>query len=243
MWRSPKSRPTTTLSDSTPTKPEGVPHVPHGCIDQAGRRRAGLAAAFLTILAIAFTVAVQREAFAWLDQSVRQWLTTVRTDGGIALMLAISRMSSEQVTPFVVLGIGWLIARRDRAWGKYVVLVTLTSTLWHVGLKPVLDRVRPQPPLVPDWTGPSYPSGHALSTLCLVLAIGWWMSCRSGLTPRARTASRLLLVTWAGLVAFSRLYIDAHWLTDVLAGLAIGAAHFLFSVSICGPRLMGPSSD
>lgn len=243
MWRSPKSRPTTTLSDSTPTSPDGGLLALQGCIDQAGRRRAGLAAACLAVLAIAFTVAVQLEAFAWLDESVRRWLTAVRTDGGMSLMLAVSRMSSEQVTPFVVLGIGWLIARRDRVWGKYVVLVTLTSTLWHVGLKPVLDRVRPQPPLVPDWTGPSYPSGHALSTLCLALALGWWITCRSGLAPRAQTVSRVLLVIWVGLVAFSRLYIDAHWLTDVLAGLVIGAAHFLFSVNICGRQLAGHSTD
>jgi undecaprenyl-diphosphatase len=45
-------------------------------------------------------------------------------------------------------------------------------------------------------------------------------------TPRAAWA---LAVVVAGLVGVSRLYLGAHWLTDVLAGFALGAA-WLFAL-------------
>jgi membrane-associated phospholipid phosphatase len=42
--------------------------------------------------------------------------------------------------------------------------------------------------------------------------------------------------TWTAIVALSRTYLSAHWLTDVLAGILIGAGWATLWLGILGPR-------
>ncbi len=110
-----------------------------------------------------------------------------------------------------------------------------TSTVWQIALKRILERPRPQPPLVPFWSGAGYPSGHALSALCI--SLGWllWLRWHAvGLRRAQLTAVRGALVAWPLLVGASRIYIDAHWTSDVLGGLLFGAMHFCGSWFIAG---------
>jgi MFS family permease/membrane-associated phospholipid phosphatase len=91
-------------------------------------------------------------------------------------------------------------------------MVRLCWALW--------DRPRPQELLgiVPanehDWGDyPSFPSGHVAVTTAIVVA-----------GARLLPALRVPLYAYAGLIAVTRVTYGAHFLTDVLAGLALGYA-------------------
>ena len=67
----------------------------------------------------------------------------------------------------------------------------------------------------------SMPSGHttavfAFAAAASVVAAGWRPVPRVGLTAAAFSG--------ASLVAFARLYLDQHWLSDVVAGALLGGA-------------------
>ena len=89
-------------------------------------------------------------------------------------------------------------------------------------LKSAVDRPRPPDPLSRT-SQTSYPSGHALAAATtapgLVLA----------LLPPGRGRHRWLLVgvTAAGATAISRTYLNAHWLSDSVAGVALGVGYAL----------------
>jgi undecaprenyl-diphosphatase len=90
-------------------------------------------------------------------------------------------------------------------------------------VKTVVDRPRPPDPLV-HTSGPSYPSAHAANSVgWLALAIA-----RAIVMPTRRyriiaiTAGALL----AGLVGLSRIYLRAHYASDVLAGEALAVATY-----------------
>jgi undecaprenyl-diphosphatase len=125
------------------------------------------------------------------------------------------------------LAIGWwLYARRQnrprRRAADHVLLTTLVaSALPHV-LKSVFDQERPDRLTVRGHrrgvpiSGKQYdafPSGHAVH-------VGALASAASQLPRRQRNIAWLV---GAGLVA-SRVVLLAHWTSDVVAGLAIGAA-------------------
>ena len=86
---------------------------------------------------------------------------------------------------------------------------------------------RARPPAaqaVPPWeTSPSFPSGHTLNTVVVtgVLAYLVLLYVRS---RRGRVLTCLGLAGFAGLIGLSRVYLGHHWLTDVLAGAAVGGA-------------------
>jgi undecaprenyl-diphosphatase len=84
--------------------------------------------------------------------------------------------------------------------------------------------------------GPSFPSGHSATAAafyaCLALLIG-----RQFRRP-ARAALTGLAVGIAVAVAASRVLLDVHWLTDVIAGLALGWAWFSVCAVAFGGRLL-----
>ncbi|HTT93270.1 MAG TPA: bifunctional DedA family/phosphatase PAP2 family protein [Solirubrobacterales bacterium] len=116
-----------------------------------------------------------------------------------------------------------------RHWTEVCVLLA-GMVLIQVGfseIKAAVGRPRPPDPLVATH-GSSFPSGHAAHSVIYVwLATTIVVRLRRGLT-------RATLVVVAGvvltaLVGLSRVYLDVHYLSDVSAGWALGAACF----SIC----------
>ncbi len=84
-------------------------------------------------------------------------------------------------------------------------------------LKFIFARPRPDlfPPLVVEHSY-SFPSGHTMSAIAYfgLLALVLWQ--------RGRRGWAVLAGLWVPLVALSRVYLGAHYPSDVLASLAIG---------------------
>ncbi len=123
-------------------------------------------------------------------------------------------------------------------WQHYRVLAVAWAVaaagggLMNVGTKRFLDRERPpryvlRDPLVPE-TNKSFPSGHSMGS---VIGYGMLGYVAALLLRRRwqRVASVAVLVALVLLIGLSRIYLRAHWFTDVLGGFAIGT----FLVSLC----------
>ncbi|MCA1812832.1 MAG: phosphatase PAP2 family protein [Halobacteriales archaeon] len=112
-----------------------------------------------------------------------------------------------------------LLAWRRR-WGIALPLLAalLASDASAFALKHIVARHRPSEvlfglPFRAD--DASFPSGHAVRAAAAA-GVAWLAG-----VPRAWRAGT---AAFALLMAVARLVIEAHWLTDVLAGLALGAA-------------------
>jgi undecaprenyl-diphosphatase len=91
--------------------------------------------------------------------------------------------------------------------------------VWIV--KAAVDRNRPPGPLV-HTTGQSYPSGHAANSvgwLALAIVLAVVIPTRSG-----RTAALIAGALLAALIGLSRIYLRAHYASDVIAGEALAVA-------------------
>ena len=125
----------------------------------------------------------------------------------------------------VIAGGLWLAARagneRERRQTDHLVLsIVVTAILPHL-LKRLIDQKRPDRCMVhgprrgiPRSGKPydAFPSGHAMHVGAVASAVSWAY-------PKSAP------VAWGlgGLIAATRIVILAHWTTDVLAGLAMGA--------------------
>ena len=113
----------------------------------------------------------------------------------------------------------WLLRRAGHpreAWEW--VLAMLGSVLLNQLLKTYFHRPRPGNALLSTW-GLSFPSGHAMLGVTFYGCLAWLLARHLG---RPGWAAPLLL--WAGLIGLTRVYLHAHYATDVLAGFAGGAA-------------------
>ncbi len=120
-----------------------------------------------------------------------------------------------------------LLAARRR-WAEFWVLLAGMAII-QIGfheIKAAVDRPRPPDPEV-GTTGSSFPSGHAAhSVLYVWLAVTIVLRLRPGMA-RA-TAVVVTGVALTVLVGLSRVYLSVHYLSDVSAGWALGAAAFSF---------------
>lgn len=139
-------------------------------------------------------------------------------------MLALSWLGSEYAIP-ALLVVLWLALRpRHRSVALWVVGVAATSTIWQIALKALVGRPRPEPVLYPVWIGAGFPSGHVLTALVLPYML-WWAAGVLEWPERLRRALGWLVVIYPALMGFSRIYLNCHYLSDVVAGMLLGLLH------------------
>ena len=131
--------------------------------------------------------------------------------------------------PATIVAVGLLLLRGHRVSAVLFSGVVVGGLLLEMILKIVYHRARPSlwPALVTERTY-SFPSGHAtMATLFYggVAAVVLHLSRR----PVVRGVTLALATALILLIAYTRVYLGAHWTTDVVAGILIG----FFWVVIC----------
>jgi membrane-associated phospholipid phosphatase len=149
-------------------------------------------------------------------------LQNLRTDLVDQMMVAVTELGSAMVAIAVIAAVSLVLAHQ-RCWrtlGYWWTAAGFAQALvWT--LKITFQRARP----LAMYDGVdrfSFPSGRAATSivLCGFLA---FLPLR-GKPIRVKFAIELVAVLLVVLIAFSRLYLGAHWLSDVLASLSLGTA-------------------
>jgi membrane-associated phospholipid phosphatase len=178
------------------------------------------------------------EALHDVDNSVAKWgnahasafsthgLDVVTQIGGIYLV----------VTLCVILVVVGTIVERTAWVLAFVVVVIGGEEILTLTVKDLADRVRPAFNPAAATLGPSFPSGHSATAAAFYACAAFLIARRRGRTSRAVLAG--VAVGLAVAVAASRVLLDVHWLTDVIAGLALGWAWFAVCAIAFGGRLL-----
>ena len=117
----------------------------------------------------------------------------------------------------------WLLRRRGHA--RYAVELLLSmggGLVLNELLKAWFQRPRPTSALIYQY-GLSFPSGHAMMSVAFYGCLAW-LTVQHGRHRAAAAVWALALLGWAALIGLSRVYLHVHYLTDVVAGFAAGAA-------------------
>lgn len=186
-------------------------------------RIAVLAACVLVLGLLAIQVLLHGRMLE-IDRAVTAFLVAHRQPGWTALMRLVSDLHETvkllAVTALLAAWRGW---RRDGASVRALTVVP-AAMLLNLGLKHLFQRARPvlEAPLVHLATY-SFPSGHAVAS-----SVFYGMACvlvwRHARSRALRALAAAAAVTMVLLVGFSRVYLGAHHLSDVLAGTAVGVA-------------------
>lgn len=165
---------------------------------------------------------VSGDPLVQLDLSVFNFLQGLRVERVDRWMVRVTEFGSVGVIlPLILVVLGWLLWKRSRRTAGYWVAAAVYAEAAVQLLKVTLGRSRPLA-LYQGVERFSFPSGHATMSTVVLGTLAFLIS--RGQSLPARLAVATMASTGIALVAFSRLYLGAHWFSDVVAGICLGAA-------------------
>jgi len=175
-----------------------------------------------------FTIAyISMHNHLYLDQynqSVLSWMVEHRTAQIIIIMKFITSLAGSFYLSGIVsaIAIVWAISKRE-IWRPFLLIAAVgATTIVSTVMKSLISNIRPSElnmikPFEIDY---SFPSGHVLGITVFLLVFGYLII--------SRRSSGFRIIIWlilssffVAVIAFSRLYLGYHWLTDVTASIGI----------------------
>ncbi|KFN44330.1 bifunctional DedA family/phosphatase PAP2 family protein [Arenimonas metalli] len=154
-----------------------------------------------------------------LDMTVHQLMFGLRNPLADIAMAFLATIGDAVVLTPAVLGVfGWLLWRRRHiaAWHWLAAPAFALVLTWFLGY--LLDM--PKPPASTAVMGFSFPSASV--TMATVVYGFFAVLIARELPGRRRAWPYVVAALAVSLLGFSRLYLGAHWLSDVLAGILLG---------------------
>lgn len=145
----------------------------------------------------------------WLEEAAMD-LTSL---GGISVL-----------TLFALVAFTFLLIQRKRLSAVLLVIGLIGGVALSEGLKALFERARPPEAYqAVETLNASFPSGHALLSTVFYLTLGVMLT-RAFSQKRLKAFVLGAAMLIALLIGLTRIYLGAHWASDVFAGWSVGAA-------------------
>ena len=173
-----------------------------------------------------------------IDNGVAKWGNRHATATSTHVLDDVTQLGSIYVVVglCVVLAVAETLRQRTVWVFLFIASVMCGEEILTLSVKHLADRVRPTFNPAAATLGPSFPSGHSATAAAFyataALLIGRWRP------RRARAVITGLAAGIAVAVAATRVLLDVHWLTDVVAGLSLGWAWFAVCAIAFGGRIL-----
>ena len=176
--------------------------------------------------------------FARWDDAAARWGAAHTTGATESVLRVITLLGGTPVVIALCLGVSIVEYRRLPTWAVPAFMATVVVSQLVVTnlIKVAVGRERPNVARLVEASGFSFPSGHTAASAAVYAAIALVVGRRRDRRTKAVVAGVAGGITVA--VAMSRVLLGAHWLTDVIAGAALGWACFALCSIAYGGRLL-----
>ncbi len=187
--------------------------------------------ASVLLLACFIVLAISRANFSVIDLKINLWAASVNS--GAFAQVAIGISYAFDTLSFLVVSIATaavFLVKKHWRYGLLLLGGMGGNTLLVSISKALTMSPRPSNELLPS-TDFSFPSGHMTSAV-VFLGIITYYTWRHRSSLRAKTASMIFYLGVTSLVGFDRVYLNVHWLSDVIGSVFLGGSWLLFCMSL-----------
>jgi undecaprenyl-diphosphatase len=166
---------------------------------------------------------------AW-DHSFLDWVRHFHHPSLMILARVSYFLGEAEVTAVVVLMLLVFLCWK-RYWKEAQVLAISTLGILIVIdkiLKPWFGRIRPAPGVI-DVHGKSFPSGHVSGNFMLYLFLAYLIAFYF---PKWGIYAYIGATVLVGMMGWASIYLNIHWLTDLIAGFGVGYLGFVFCITL-----------
>jgi membrane-associated phospholipid phosphatase len=187
-------------------------------------KRIAVALAALAVFALLAHEVLAQGVLAGFDNEVTSYWVANRIDWLTSLALALSMAHQTVAVLLATALVAGVFAWRGRPYLAFPLLAVPTGMLANNAVKYLVQRPRPtlDDPLVRLNTL-SFPSGHTIAATLFYGALLLMLLPHERRWP-LRVAAAFFAMAMIVLVAFARVYLGVHYLSDVLAAIVLGVA-------------------
>jgi undecaprenyl-diphosphatase len=193
-------------------------------------RNQRIALLILSLSLICFLlIAFLRSSFSAVDANVNSWAASIQSTSYTQIAKIIHYgFGIFVLSPITLLIAGYLLYKRYRNYALLLVGTMLGDVVIVEILKRLIHSSRPLNGIIQE-TGFSFPSGHATAAVVLagLLTYFIWQHFKS---RNVKILSGVLLILISLVVGFSRIYLNVHWLSDVVGAYSLGIFWLTFSI-------------
>ncbi len=163
----------------------------------------------------------EKEYILVIDRWIETYINAVQTPLLTKFMVTLTNFNGEMgIFIFSLFMVLLLIYKRWYDDLLFYILSVSGANIAFIAIKMIVQRARPSSDIF-SITTHSFPSGHATMATAMSLALYLILAKR---VHSIGLALLLLIgcIVWPIIIAFSRVYLDVHWLSDVIAGIGLG---------------------
>lgn len=189
---------------------------------------------FITILLLLLGITedfIEQDFIIQIDYWVSKNIASIRSELVVVFFHFFTFFGNGKFVFFVfIIILIFMVSMYNYLW-LYPLIISIVGSMSTAWLsKYFFLRPRPLEALIIE-TSPSFPSGHATIAMSFyaVLFYLWW--------KKANSWNMKIIISFLGsnfvlLLAFSRIIMGVHYLTDVIAGLLLGGLWFVIALSL-----------
>ncbi len=167
-----------------------------------------------------------------IDQSAAAFISSHSTSQLIQVMKVITFFGSTKfLLPAYILLVLYFLTRKKFHYALYISASASGGAGLIYLLKNIFQRKRPGSPILQGITGYSFPSGHAFSSF-VFYSIAIYLLWKGNFDNRWKYAATLLFLIYPLSVALSRIVLNVHYVTDVLAGILLAIIWLILCFAI-----------
>ena len=191
----------------------------------------GLVIAVAAFLVIAQAV-LARSAVVSFDNAFARAMHAESSRQWQAVFAVITFLGNGWVLTLATVVIGVVLIRRGRRVVAFAWMAAQAgSGILNWTLKSLYERARPEYADAFLYSSSfAFPSGHAMGTF-VFCGLGCYLLLRDGRSWTASSVSIAVALSWCVIMAFSRLYLGVHFVSDVVAGLVAGSGWLVVCIS------------
>lgn len=182
---------------------------------------------FLLLLLSLNTIESQR-----FEHFVSDYIQSFRTKELTQIMKFISKIGDFIGYSIIIFILGvYLLFKRKAIILAHILAIILTSAVFNIILKAIINRPRPYGNSLVNVTFHSFPSGHAMSAITFYGLMIYLIFKFIKNSPSKIFLCSICIVMIL-LIGISRIYLGVHYPTDVIAGYMAGLAVLTFSIGL-----------
>jgi len=164
---------------------------------------------------------IEKEYILVIDRWIETYINTIQTPLLTKFMLILTHFNDEMgIFIFSLFMVLFLIYKR---WYDDLLFYLLSVSGAHIAftaIKMIVQRARPSSDIL-SITTHSFPSGHATMAMAMSLTV-YLILAKRVYTIGLELLLLIGCIIWPVMIAFSRVYLDVHWFSDVIAGIGLG---------------------